>query len=372
MAQQTAVDLPDPLESKGDNALANADDLLAQLAGEEVDRLLAEADGVTLPPVEHVEIPPAAASEPVEAAPPVAAATAAAAPAPGADPAAAAAPVAKDETGAAMEELFNQLTAATSENPLPPPGKAEVAEAVAADEATVDGLLTEINHALSSDAAPTALPAPAPAAAPVPEATPAPAPAVESATTVMPSTSEAIGLEILDPPAPADAAAAAANAAQATPAATVEETLAQRAQELIEQAKQQDAAPAAAAAPAAQPASAADALAAEMAADEKAHAAAMRRMSGAPAATGASAADLAVIDEAAVEHAAQLEAAETAAQSELDGGRRASLLVRLLEWLNAPLSSLSEELREALGKVALVTMFNSVAVLLYVMIFRRH
>lgn len=39
-----SVDLPDPLESVASQPLGNADDLLAQLAGEEVDRLLAEAD----------------------------------------------------------------------------------------------------------------------------------------------------------------------------------------------------------------------------------------------------------------------------------------------------------------------------------------
>jgi hypothetical protein len=39
-----SLDLPDPLESAPNKPLANADDLLAQLAGEEVDRLLAEAD----------------------------------------------------------------------------------------------------------------------------------------------------------------------------------------------------------------------------------------------------------------------------------------------------------------------------------------
>ena len=38
-----SIDLPDPLESAS-TPLGNADDLLAQLAGEEVDRLLAEAD----------------------------------------------------------------------------------------------------------------------------------------------------------------------------------------------------------------------------------------------------------------------------------------------------------------------------------------
>ncbi len=46
MGQANAVDLPDPLEPGASDAAgrANADDLLAQLAGEEVDRLLAEAE----------------------------------------------------------------------------------------------------------------------------------------------------------------------------------------------------------------------------------------------------------------------------------------------------------------------------------------
>ncbi|MGB7158608.1 MAG: hypothetical protein WBD40_11115 [Tepidisphaeraceae bacterium] len=39
-----SVDLPDPLESASTQPLGNADDLLAQMAGEEVDRLLAESD----------------------------------------------------------------------------------------------------------------------------------------------------------------------------------------------------------------------------------------------------------------------------------------------------------------------------------------
>ena len=40
---QATVDLPDPLQAPPVNA-SNTDDLLAQLAGEEIDRLLAEAD----------------------------------------------------------------------------------------------------------------------------------------------------------------------------------------------------------------------------------------------------------------------------------------------------------------------------------------
>lgn len=42
---RTAVDLPDPQPTPADGGANNADDLLAQLAGEEVDRLLSEAEG---------------------------------------------------------------------------------------------------------------------------------------------------------------------------------------------------------------------------------------------------------------------------------------------------------------------------------------
>jgi hypothetical protein len=41
---QVAVDLPDPLESPSPVALSDTDDLLAQLADEEIDRLLAESE----------------------------------------------------------------------------------------------------------------------------------------------------------------------------------------------------------------------------------------------------------------------------------------------------------------------------------------
>jgi len=41
---QVAIDLPDPLHNPEPAPGPSADDLLAQLAGEEIDRLLAEAD----------------------------------------------------------------------------------------------------------------------------------------------------------------------------------------------------------------------------------------------------------------------------------------------------------------------------------------
>ncbi|MEZ0265991.1 MAG: hypothetical protein ACAI43_14780, partial [Phycisphaerae bacterium] len=50
---------------------------------------------------------------------------------------------------------------------------------------------------------------------------------------------------------------------------------------------------------------------------------------------------------------------------------RVPALVRALEWMNAPLAGLSDGAREALGKIAIVTTLNAVAVLLYVLIFRK-
>ena len=41
---QAAVDLPDPLDVPPAASLSGTDDLLAQLAGDEIDRLLAEAN----------------------------------------------------------------------------------------------------------------------------------------------------------------------------------------------------------------------------------------------------------------------------------------------------------------------------------------
>ena len=50
---------------------------------------------------------------------------------------------------------------------------------------------------------------------------------------------------------------------------------------------------------------------------------------------------------------------------------RPSLLITLLEGLNAPLSFVPDAARDAIGKIAIVTLANSVAVLVYVLLFRR-
>jgi hypothetical protein len=56
---QATVDLPDPLSNPAPAAPASADDLLAQLAGDEIDRLLAESDvDKTLPANEPSPVVP--------------------------------------------------------------------------------------------------------------------------------------------------------------------------------------------------------------------------------------------------------------------------------------------------------------------------
>lgn len=49
-----------------------------------------------------------------------------------------------------------------------------------------------------------------------------------------------------------------------------------------------------------------------------------------------------------------------------------SLLVRVLAWINSPLDSSPDHVREAIGKIAILTAVNAVSVLAYVVFFRHH
>jgi hypothetical protein len=51
--------------------------------------------------------------------------------------------------------------------------------------------------------------------------------------------------------------------------------------------------------------------------------------------------------------------------------QRGSLLVRMLEWVNAPLAWCPDVARDLLGKLAILTLMNALGVLLYVALFRR-
>jgi hypothetical protein len=266
---RTAVELPDPLENAaggGSAAMGGTDDLLAQLAGDEVDRLLSEADAVPPDPA-HADRPPLDADAATE---------------PGGDAA---------KSRAAMEDLFDEMDAAdavtASVNASKPKESDKGKSAQAVIEERADALVERARR----------------------------------------EADEAAVAAVVETPEPQDA-----------------------------------------------PPSAAAALAAEMDADEAAHQAALARMMkpGKPAPTPAppSAVDAepvevtatTTIDEAAVEFA----------QADDAAAERVPLLVRVLEFLNAPLAGLSAGVREALGKIAIVTAVNAVAVLVYVLIFRRH
>jgi hypothetical protein len=48
------------------------------------------------------------------------------------------------------------------------------------------------------------------------------------------------------------------------------------------------------------------------------------------------------------------------------------VLVRVLSWLNSPMASCPEHVREAIGKIAILTAVNSISVFAYVLFFRHH
>jgi hypothetical protein len=48
------------------------------------------------------------------------------------------------------------------------------------------------------------------------------------------------------------------------------------------------------------------------------------------------------------------------------------LPVRLLAWVNSPLESCPDQVRETIGKVAILTAVNAISVLVYVLFFRHH
>ena len=48
------------------------------------------------------------------------------------------------------------------------------------------------------------------------------------------------------------------------------------------------------------------------------------------------------------------------------------LYLKPLQWINAPMMLFPAAVRQAIGKIAILTLFNALAVILYVVIFRRH
>lgn len=66
------------------------------------------------------------------------------------------------------------------------------------------------------------------------------------------------------------------------------------------------------------------------------------------------------------------EAAPEVQAAEAEGDRPLPIYLRPLVWLNLPFRSCPDAWRAALGKVAIVTLLNAVAILAYVMEFRKH
>ena len=115
---KAALDLPDPLQAPPEGPKASTDDLLSQLAGEEIDRLLAEADAeqpaVSRAPV-HVGPPPQ--PDDSESTPPSNSPVAVpdAAPRPGSEASAKMAATGSAEVAAEMDALFSAAVAKDAE-----------------------------------------------------------------------------------------------------------------------------------------------------------------------------------------------------------------------------------------------------------------
>lgn len=68
------------------------------------------------------------------------------------------------------------------------------------------------------------------------------------------------------------------------------------------------------------------------------------------------------------------ESKDSAAINELlkEDSAQVPLVLKPLVWLNAPFASLSSGARNSAGWIAIVTMLNAVAILIYVLVFRKH
>ncbi len=187
---KAAVELPDPLEKSAGAANAgSADDLLSQLAGDEIDRLLSEAEVEKSAPLAET-VAPDSTSLDASAAPAAGEVAAPATTAPAGE--------AKDEMSAQLDALFDELKAAPIEVPKPkapepPPPSIETAPAATAAAAPTsqEVAAAPVDAVAKVEAPPAtnevAAPAPMPTAPSAP-AQPSPAPAaVASAATPAPS-----------------------------------------------------------------------------------------------------------------------------------------------------------------------------------------
>jgi hypothetical protein len=73
-----------------------------------------------------------------------------------------------------------------------------------------------------------------------------------------------------------------------------------------------------------------------------------------------------------IDPVAAIEALPPPAPAAASDEERVSILVRVLELINAPFAACPDMLRDMLGKLAILTLMNSIGVILYVVIFRKH
>jgi hypothetical protein len=262
---QAAVDLPDPLDQPP-TSLAGTDDLLAQMAGDEIDRLLAESG-----------VEPAAPAMPPKA-------QAAATPPPNPTESAA------ESRGPASRAPVVVESAATEADDVIAADAPPLSPAQLESDAELDALLDEMSRAERDGLGGTPPPPPQSVAAPAPPV-PAPAKPAERVAEVAPARSQL------------PASAAAMTTLVGTDAADASESLMSSAER--------------------------DALS-----------------------------------------LSDLGAATDAASPDAGGADRPSLMVRVLEFLNAPLMFVPDGVRDLLGKVAILTLVNALAVLIYVLFFR--
>jgi hypothetical protein len=288
---QATVDLPDPLDAPPPSSLSGTDDLLAQLAGDEIDRLLAEADLEQKSPTGKASPDPAAAPSP--------------------EASSATRAVATDAAPVAPVEAAKLEPAAPA---APAPTNDVAAIAVGGDE--LDDLLSKLEEGGASSLA-----------APAPTVPPPVAEAPNAAATESTSLVDRVPDILAQFPAAADATAAAAqpNASATADASALPAQVA-----------------ASTATPSPIPTDESDGL---MSAAER--------------------------DALKISELADDSVAPESAGAEDSGPGRLAPLVKLLELLNAPMSFVPDRLRDTLGKVAIVTLVNSIAVLVYVL-FLRH
>ncbi|MDB5330728.1 MAG: hypothetical protein JWP03_1879 [Phycisphaerales bacterium] len=294
---KATIDLPDPMDVSADTGSAGTDDLLAQLAGEEIDRLIAESD--------------------------------------------------------------NDSTTATAADRAP--------RAVTPATANANGQADKPKERRPQANAPSN-PAISPAVGQVPADAPKAQPAVaaqDAAAEAAPEVDLGAGIDALfsqlklDDPVVESAAVTDSSVEQraSAPAPVSPKSSAQPvAKPVIEMDE-------------------ADILAANIVADEAMHAIASAPAAAPDSAEPATAeADLADLEAAAEKNelsAPILHEEPDRDETESHADRPASFLVRVLELFNAPMSACPESVRESVGKIAVITLVNAVAVLAYVLIFRR-